>query len=125
MVMYLIGYNFYHDKEKWTNDSLIKYLGLPQESIEDTIKELEDKNLLLEVGEDQPYYLPAKDIESIKLSEIVDSARVNNETQILESNHLSKPEVDQITDKIEDAIHTSLGNLTLRDLVVNKVDESS
>ena len=125
MVMYLIGYNFYHDKEKWTHDSLVKHLGLPQESIEDTIKELEDKNLLLEVGEDQPYYLPAKDIESIKLSDIVESARVNNETQVLENNYLSNPEVDLITDKIDDAIHASLGNMTLRDLVIDKADESS
>jgi len=70
MVMYLIGYNFYHNKEKWTNDTLTQHLGLPQESIESTIKELEEKNLILEVGEDPVFYLPAKDIEAITLTEI-------------------------------------------------------
>ncbi len=117
IIMYLIGYNFYYDKERWTHDSLVKYLGLPQNSIEDTIKELERKNLIIEVGENTPYYLPSKDIESIKLTEIIDSARVNYETEVLESQHLSEPDVDRVTDKVENAIHTSLGELTLKDLV--------
>ncbi len=120
MVMYLIGYNFYHGKEQWTYDGLVKHLELPHDSIEDTIKELEDKKLILQVDEDPPYYLPAKDLESIKLSEILESARINNETDILETRHLSNPEVDQVTDKIEDSIHDSLGDMTLRDLVANK-----
>ena len=120
MVMYLIADNFYHGKEQWTYNALVKHLELPQESIEDTIKELEDKKLILEVDEDPPYYLPAKDLESIKLTEILEAARINNETDILESRHLSNPEVDQITDKIEDTIHDSLGELTLRDLIIKK-----
>ena len=120
MIMYLIGYNFYHGKEQWTYNALVKHLELPQESIEDTIKELEEKKLILEIDEEPPYYLPAKDLESIKLTEILESARINSETDILENRHLSNPEVDQITDRIEDTINTSLGDLTLRDIVIKK-----
>ncbi len=122
MVMYLIGYNFYHDKGKWTFESIVEHLELPQESVEDTIKELEENNLILEVGEDTPYYLPAKDIESIKLAEILDTARINSETDVLETRHISEPGVDQITDRIDDAIYSSLGDLTLKDLVLGKGD---
>jgi len=125
MIMYLIGYNFYHNKEKWTYDSLAQHLGLPQESIESTIQELEDKNLILEVGEDPVFYLPAKDIEAITLVEIIDAARVNKETNLLENRYLSKPEVDQITENIDEAIHGALGNLTLRDLILEKIDKVS
>ena len=124
MVMYLIGYNFYHNKEKWTNDTLTQHLGLPQESIESTIKELEDKNLILEVGEDPAYYLPAKDIEAITLTEILDAARVNKETTFLENRYLSKPEVDHVIENIDEAIRGTLGKLTLRDLILNKIDKA-
>jgi membrane protein len=123
MIMYLIGYNFYHNKEKWTNDSLAAHLGLPDGTIEKTIKELENKNLIVEVGEDSPYYVPAKSIGAIKLAEILDAARINKETSMLESRYLSKSEVDQITRNIEEAIHGALGELTLKDLVLNNIDK--
>jgi len=125
MVMYLIGYNFYYNKEKWTFDTLAIHLGLPQETVDTTISELKDKELILEVGEDPAYYVPAKAIEAITLTEIIDAARINKETTLLENRYLSKPEVDQVTENIDDVIRTVLGDLTLRDLILNKTDKAS
>lgn len=125
LVMYLIGYNFYHNEEKWTFDSLVNYLGLPQESVDTTLSELKDKNLILEVGDDPTFYLPAKDIEVITLAEIIDAARTNRETPLLEKRYLANPEIDQITEHIDDAIHGALGKMTLKDLVLNKTDLGS
>jgi membrane protein len=125
LVMYLIGYNFYHNEEKWTFDSLVNYLGLPQESVDTTLSELKDKNLILEVGDDPTFYLPAKDIEVITLAEIIDAARTNRETPLLENRYLANPEIDQITEHIDEAIHGALGEMTLKDLVLNKTDLGS
>jgi len=125
LVMYLIGYNFYHNEEKWTFDSLVKHLGLPQESVDTTLKELKDKKLILEVGDEPTFYLPAKDIEVITLAEIIDAARINKETPLLENRYLAKPEIDKITENVDDAIHSALGELTLKDLVLNKIDTES
>jgi len=125
LVMYLIGYNFYHNEEKWTFDSLVNHLGLPQESVDTTLSELKDKNLILEVGDDPTFYLPAKDIEVITLAEIIDAARTNRETPLLEKRYLANPEIDQITEHIDDAIHGALGKMTLKDLVLNKTDLGS
>jgi membrane protein len=125
LVMYLIGYNFYHNEEKWTFDSLVNHLGLPQESVDTTLSELKDKNLILEVGDDPTFYLPAKDIEVITLAEIIDAARTNRETPLLENRYLANPEIDQITEHIDDAIHGALGKMTLKDLVLNKTDLGS
>jgi membrane protein len=125
LVMYLIGCNFYHNEEKWTLDSLVNYLGLPQESVDTTLSELKDKNLILEVGDDPTFYLPAKDIEVITLAEIIDAARTNRETPLLENRYLANPEIDQITEHIDDAIHGALGKMTLKDLVLNKTDLGS
>ena len=125
LVMYLIGYNFYHNEDKWTFDSLVNYLGLPQESVDTTLSELKDKNLILEVGDDPTFYLPAKDIEVITLAEIIDAARTNREPPLLENRYLANPEIDQITEHIDDAIHGALGKMTLKDLVLNKTDLGS
>jgi len=122
LVMYLIGYNFYHNKDKWTYDDLVNHLGLPHESVDTTLNELKDKNLILEVGDDPIFYLPAKDIEVITLAEIIDAARVNKETPLLENRYLAEPEIDQITEHVDDAIHNALGEMTLKDLVLNKTD---
>ena len=122
LIMYLIGYNFYHNKDKWTFDSVVKELGLPQEAVDTAITELKEKKLILETGEDPAYYLPAKALEVITLNEIIDAARSNNETQLLENRYLTKPEIDHITEDVDEAINRALDNLTLKDLVLNKTE---
>jgi len=122
VIMYLIGYNFYHDRDKWTFDTLVKELGLPQESVDSALSELQDKKLILETGEDPSYYLPAKDLEVITLNEIINAARTNKETVLLESRYLSNPQVDKITGEVDDAIHSALGQKTLKDIVLDNGD---
>ncbi len=122
VIMYLIGYNFYHDRDKWTFDDLVKELGLPQESVDRALSELQDKKLILETGEDPSYYLPAKDLEVITLNEIINAARTNKETMLLESRYLSNPQIDKITGDVDNAIHDALGQKTLKDIVLDNGD---
>ena len=122
IIMYLIGYNFYHDRDKWTFDALVKELGLPQESVDSAISELKDKKLILETGEDPSYYLPAKDLEVITLNEIINAARTNKETMLLENRYLSNPQIDKITGEVDNAIHDALGQKTLKDIVLDNGD---
>ncbi len=122
VIMYLIGYNFYHDRDKWTFDALVKELGLPQESVDSALSELQDKKLILETGEDPSYYLPAKDLEVITLNEIINAARTNKETMLLESRYLSNPQIDKITGEVDNAIHDALGQKTLKDIVLDNGD---
>ena len=122
VIMYLIGYNFYHDLDKWTFDDLVKELGLPQESVDRALSELQDKKLILETGEDPSYYLPAKDLEVITLNEIINAARTNKETMLLESRYLSNPQIDKITGDVDNAIHDALGQKTLKDIVLDNGD---
>jgi membrane protein len=122
VIMYLIGYNFYHDRDKWTFESLVKELGLPQESVDSALSELQDKKLILETGEDPSYYLPAKDLEVITLSEIISAARTNKETVLIETRYLSNPQIDKITGDVDNAIHDVLGQKTLKDIVLDNAD---
>ncbi|MFQ5787743.1 MAG: hypothetical protein ACE5H1_07145, partial [Thermodesulfobacteriota bacterium] len=121
LVMYLIGYNYYHDKDRWTLNSLVDHLGLPQNDIHDLLKQLENDRLILETGEPEPTYIPAKDLETIKLKEIVDSVRKDGEEKSLrEKGYPSFPEIDSVIERIDESIHNTLGEENLKNLILSR-----
>lgn len=122
-IMYLVGYNYYHNKHLWTLDSLVNRLGLPEEPILDVLTELENKRLILETGEDPPSYLPARDIGTIKLKEVLDSVRENAEDTEIENKSLAISEVDRIIKRIDEYIGEALGDETVKSLLPSKKDD--
>ena len=65
-----------------------------------------------------PAYLPARDLESISLQELIDTVRqVNRDTSAVAIHLVPLPEVDRVMDKMDAAIAESLGEKTLKDLV--------
>jgi membrane protein len=126
LVMFLIGYNYYHNKHLWTLDSLVNRLGfsLPVETIQNVLTILEKKGLILETGDDPPAYLPARDIEKIKLKELLDSIRVDEEkTYSIEDELPSTPEIDRIMRRIDDATKNALGEEAIKDIVLSHEEE--
>jgi membrane protein len=67
LVMFLIGEHFHYRKPPWTIDSLINKLDLPVEPIQDVLSGLRIKGLVKETNDDPPAYLPARDLETIRL----------------------------------------------------------
>ncbi len=120
LIMFLIGYNFYHGKHHWTGDALAERLGFPPEFVNDIIVCLIGKGLILPSGDEPPAYLPAKDIESISLKEVIDSVRASR-AEFYESGEklLSLPEVDGIVRQIDKAISASLESETIKGLVLS------
>lgn len=124
LIMYLIGYNYYHNKERWTLGSLVDRLKLPEEPIQNTLKNLEMKGLVLEAGDNPAEYLPAKDIETITLTEILDSARTNKEDpRSVERRSFSAPQVDDIMSKVDEAVESALKEKTVKDLVLGRKED--
>ncbi len=117
VVMFLIANSFYHNKERWTLHSLTEHLKLPQDPVEDAVKELEDSKLIIETGDETPYLVPSMSLEKIKLKDILSSTRTCNQTSELENKYLSIPEVDLVSTEVERAIDQALGEKSLRDLV--------
>jgi membrane protein len=119
LIMFLIGYNFYHNKQSWTLNSLISRLGLPVEPVQDVLTALEEKGFVLETGDDPRAYVPARDIETIKLKDLLDSVRVAEEVSYsVEHRFLSMGEVDRVLEKVDGAISSALGEETLKDIVL-------
>lgn len=125
LIMYLIGYNFYHNKQRWTLNSLVDRLELPHQQIQDFLIQLEDQKLITETGDKEPSYLPARSIDTIKIREIIGAVRGGYKDISLflfEKENHSIPEIDEVTHKIDDAINSALGEDNLRDIIISKTD---
>ncbi len=126
LVMFLIGDNFYHDKKPWNLDSLLNRLNFPLEPVQDVLTTLEDHGFLLETGDDPPAFLPAKDLEKIKLRELLSSVRIAEETSYaIEDKFMSNTKIDLIMQKVDSAIDDVLADETLKSLIVKRSAEGA
>lgn len=117
IVMYFVGYNFFNERNPWTVSSLTTEIGLPREPVEETIRELMQKNLLVETRDNPPVLMPARSLEKITVGDIVEAVRTNDETDLIERKYLSLPAVDEVTSNMENARKEALGGITLKDLI--------
>jgi membrane protein len=126
VIMFLIGYNYYHNKRPWTFNSLVERLGvsLSVEPIERILTALKRKGFILETSDEPPTYLPARDIETIKLKELINSVRIDEEEiYSIEERFLCMREVDEIIKRTSDAAEGALGEETVKSLVLSCREE--
>ena len=121
LIMYFIGYNYYHDREHWNLHSLVNHLKLPVDLVDEVLTVLEKNSLIIETGEDPPSYLPARDIGTITLNELLNAVRfAGGSTAALDRHVVSVPEVEGIMHSLDAALSDSLGKKTVRDVVINE-----
>ena len=123
MIMYFIGFNYFHNKDHWKLDDLVNRLELPVDTVHDILNLLEQDGLILETADDPPAYIPARSIETIKLNDLLNSVRIaEKETLSVEKRVASVPEVDNIISTLDNAFDKTLGEKTLRDLVISRTE---
>jgi membrane protein len=113
-VMYLIARAYKDGKSRWTVDGLAHELGMPGIGISRIVTALEHAHLLTVT--DDEHLLPARDLGSIPIQEIMDIARNEKAGQVAPRN-LKLPAVDKIAGVMDAAWRKSCGEMTLRDLV--------
>jgi membrane protein len=117
-VMYLIGSNFYWNRERWTFDSLIKRVGLPVNPFKDILAILEKEGLITTTGVNGGY-LPARALDTIMVKDIVDAVRTPRDAYgILKERTLSIRSVDEVMEKIDNSIAIAAGKTSLKDLIL-------
>lgn len=119
LIMYSIGYNYYNNERPWTVDSISTRLELPVDTIEDLLGILQRRELITETADDPPAYLPAKDLENIRLNELYSTVRVDKLDPFSKKTALSIPEVDRLMKSLDDSTINTLGKKTLRDLIIS------
>ena len=120
-IMYMVGYNYCHNRPPWDLLQLIDNLELPDEPVHRTLRVLIDTGYLIEVtGDSQPVYLPVHDLETIRIVDMLMDVRAAEETRFLNAKQLvSLPSVDKVVADINAAWQSALGDQTLRDLVTS------
>lgn len=119
-VMFLIGYNHYHNRRPWSAESLGEHLSLPPEALEHVLCELQGTGYLMATGGDPPAYLPARDIETIGLLDLLRSVRRAQENRLLDNDRIPRlAPVEEVIQKLDGVVSEALGEQTVRSMVLS------
>ncbi len=118
-IMFLIGYNHYHDKPPWNLDELTARLELPGEPVHRVLGFLSGSGYLVEIdSQDPPVYLPVHDIGTIRIADLLTSVRAAGEDRFLNDAQLPGIlAVDSLIVELNTACREVAGERTLKDLV--------
>jgi membrane protein len=121
-LMYLVGYNHYHNLPTWSVDGLVDRLDMPGQPVQRVLNALVKAGYLIEVpGEGTPAYLPAHDIETMRLADLLAAVRQSGESRFLNVRQL--PDIDPVDDllaELEAIPGRVLEGRSLKDLVVDE-----
>ena len=119
ILMYLIGYNYFHGKPRWTLPAIMERLQIPKATVQDILEGLEKKGLILSVDTDNTF-VPARDIDNIKLSEIVNSVRGDFQGAYSPlKDFAALPRIEKIIGDMENSINDILSKETLKGLITS------
>lgn len=107
-IMVLIGKHYYEHKNAWTLDSLAMEMKISSEACTKIISQLLTNKLLKETAESPTTYLPAYDLETISIHNIISSIRSSGETK---SHSLESIQTDENVTQLQIEIDTSIEQL--------------
>ncbi|MGF1614416.1 MAG: YihY/virulence factor BrkB family protein [Gammaproteobacteria bacterium] len=112
-IMALISRAYYFDQPSWTLEALVaRGYGCSPEQLENLIRSLQAKRLIVATQEEPTTYLPARAIETILLGDIMAAAGAREQTIV------RLPAVQKIITEMDTAIVASLEGRTLKELIL-------
>ena len=119
--VYLVARHFYRDLPGWTPEALGKRFDVPTEPLGRIFGALEKAKILVETRSDPPTFLPARDLDTVRVRDILEIVRTAEEKAQLHSDRIhSEPIVDDIMKRVDTAIYAELGEITVKDLVMSE-----
>lgn len=117
IIMYLIGYNYSHNEPRWTVSALTARLCVPMSALQDILGALEKNGLILRTDPDGTF-VPARDIGTITLAEVVHSIRGRiQEPDLLLRDCAAFAGIERITAGMENAVDLTLSSETVKGLI--------
>ena len=123
-VMQMVGSRFHHGQSAWSIQSLAKKTTISEPAIDLIISALLEKNLLIAANEndfdedDELTFVPARSLETISVSDILDVARSAEETPFLKPDNVDTVEqVQKTINLVEEAIRKTTNETSLKDLI--------
>ncbi len=117
MVMSLIGEHHLTGAPPWSLAALTQRLRVPMYAVQTVIDALRQGGLLAESSDDPPTYLPARDLEGVRVKTLLDIVRAAGEDGFLSPATLPTPDgVESVLRQIDAGAEHALDGLTLRAL---------
>jgi membrane protein len=123
LLMLRIGQSFHHDGEKLTQQQLSRNLDIAAEALSLVIKPLKENGLITESCDRKRVFMPGRSLEHIRIGEILDTVRSAQEsTHLKPDNVASDASVDNLLLSINESVNSTIGDMTLLDLVERSAD---
>jgi len=120
-LMYMVAAHHYNNKAPWTLQALVQYLGLPMQPVHKVLRLMVESGFLSETCDEQPAYLPRRDIDTIRVAQLYDAVRSAGENRLLTLSTLpGERHVEQLLATVNRAAHEAMADRTLKDLVAEK-----
>jgi membrane protein len=115
--MSLVAGRFMAGERAASSPEFTRLLGVPMHVLDTVLGALESRQLLVQSADDPPLYLPARDPSLISVAQVLDAVRSAGEARFVAADALpTSPEVDRVLDKIQSAVHSAVGTISLREL---------
>lgn len=102
----------------WTADDFAEHLDLPIAPLQRLVMSLVNQGYLTETNVDPPQFLPARDIATIRVAELLDDVRAADESRFLRKERIMPvTAVDEIIERMNKTRCDVLDDTTLRDLL--------
>lgn len=116
-VMGRIVEHFMVGQPAWTLQQLTQALGVPMHGVQAVLEAMESRRLVARNSEDPPAYLLAREPSAITVAQLLESVRSAGEDRFLTPEALPVSiEVERVLGQLDQAVHASLAQVTVRDL---------
>lgn len=118
IVMYLVADHHHRNLKPWAVAALADHLEIPVAPLERLVSTLIGQGYLTETNAEPPALIPARDIATIPLTELIDAVRASDESRFLRKERLARlAPVDAVMERINASREAALGDMTLRDML--------
>jgi len=118
-LMYLIGFNHHNHTPAWNLEGLVERLGLPAGPLHGMLEMLRGQGYVEPTAEVPTGFLPARDIDTIEIRALLQSIRRAEESRFLREDRMPfVGPVDDLLGKVKGSVDETLGNASLKDLVL-------
>ncbi|MCX4193811.1 YhjD/YihY/BrkB family envelope integrity protein [Methylophaga sp. OBS1] len=116
----VIAKRFCKNQPPLTVQELEEQTGLTNNAIQDLLTTMEKGGLLVEVAGDETRYVPAQDVDLIRVAAILNCLRTTEENGNYTLKSLADDGVNGLLKSISDAQAEVIGNMTLKQLAMGK-----
>jgi membrane protein len=118
-IMVLIAKHYHAHKAAWTTESLALHMKVSSEACMKIINQLLNKKLLKETADTPTTYIPAYDLETVSLYDIISSIRCSGENPSHALGLIeTEDDVKQLQKEIDESIEQLLKQKSLKDLSI-------